>query len=144
MSTMQTPLHPVYLPSLLPTRQPQLSFCPSSGPSLPLPQGLCTGCSYPLVHPSLSSSHSQTFPVIHILLKYHLLRKKVPDNPIKKTHSHNPTFLSSKPLLVSEIILFLHLFPYLLYVFCYWNVSCREKGFLDCLIHRHAIKASNT
>lgn len=110
MSTRQTPLHPAYFPSLLSTRRPQLSFSPLRGPSLLLPQGLCTGRSYPLVHPSLSSSHSQTFPVIHILLKYHLLRKKVPDNPSKKTHSHNPT-LSSKPLLVSEMIDLLPVLP---------------------------------
>lgn len=79
MSTMQTLLHRrlFFFPRLLSTLQPQLSFCPlNGGPTLVLSQGLCTGCSCPLTHPSLVLSHSQIFPVIPILLPMSLLRKR--------------------------------------------------------------------
>jgi len=99
MSSMQTlcSARLLFLPHLLSTLQPQLSFCPSNGPTLVLSQGLCTGCSHPLAHPSLVFSHSQIFPVIHILLKCHLLKKKVPDYPIKNSQSQSD-FLVFKTL----------------------------------------------
>lgn len=91
-----SPLGPAHLFSLLCTPQPQLPLCVWNMPSCSYPRPfalavLTSWCTLPTGLPIAGSLLLST-----CCWKGHLLRRNIPDNPIKNNPAHHPAFFSSK------------------------------------------------